>query len=337
MEWGIEIKLESAQQILFWARKSLALVEHTNDALIKDSAPGHEVRSLPGMMVLPNTGKLTLPLSFCARKVILRYYFLQNPSSMRIASLSPAATEILFAIGAGKQIVCTDQFSNFPEEAKAIPHVRDMVKIDPEEVRKFQPEAVFLGTSIQTKLAEALRAANFSVIHDDPRSIADIYAWIRSIGTIVNREREAGLLIASMQKGFSDLQKKAKMMNNARAKCRLYIEEWHEPPFTSGNWVPEIARMAGGEQFPVPSGALSPEVTLDQVEKWNPDLIIISWCGAGAFASKELLLNRPGWDRLRAVQKGHVKVIDDSLLNRPGPRLVEGAQRLYGWMFEMLH
>jgi iron complex transport system substrate-binding protein len=78
-------------------------------------------------------------------------------------------------------------------------------------------------------------------------------------------------------------------------------------------------------------------VTLEQVEQWNPDLIIISWCGAGALASKELLLNRPGWNQLKAVQHGHVKVIDDSLLNRPGPRLVEGAQRLYGWMFEVLH
>ena len=266
---------------------------------------------------------------------------------VRIASLSPAVTEILFALGVGKQIVCTDQFSNFPDEAKAIPHVRDMVKIDPEEVRTFQPEAVFLGTSIQTKLAEVLRAANFSVIHDDPRSIDAIYAWIRSIGTIVDRGKEADALVLQMQQGFQEVKKKAKLMHAGRdvpchgepcrTTARLYVEEWHQPPFASGNWVPEIARIAGGEQFPVAPGALSPEVTLDQVEQWNPDLIVISWCGAGLLAPKELLLNRPGWDRLSAVQKGHVRVIDDSLLNRPGPRLVEGAQRLYGWMFEMLH
>ena len=258
---------------------------------------------------------------------------------LRIASLSPAVTEILFALGVGKQIVCTDQFSNFPEEAKAIPHVRDMVKIDPEDIRVFQPEAVFLGTSIQTKLAEVLRAENFSVIHDDPRSVDDIYAWIRSIGTIVDRGKEAEALVLRMQKGFQEVKKKAKMMHAGRDVrfARLYIEEWHYPPFASGNWVPEIARIAGGEQFPVAPGALSPEVTLEQVAQWNPDLIVISWCGAGSLAPKELLLNRPGWDQLTAIQKGHVRVIDDSLLNRPGPRLVEGAQRLYGWMFELLH
>lgn len=301
---------------------------------------------------------------------------------MRIASLSPAVTEILFALGIGEQIVCTDQFSNFPEEAKAIPHVRDMIKIDPEEIRTFQPEIVFLGTSIQTKLAHILRAEGFSVVHDDPRTIADIYAWIRSIGTIVDRGREAEDLVLRMQKGFNEVKKKAAVMRKNASRrdgtpCRLYIEEWpafapcggasagkHDLPFTSGNWVPEIARIAGGEQMPIPipkddggrdgtlcrlhqEGRLSVPVTLEEVEAWNPDLIVISWCGAGTLAPKELLLNRPGpvprslggggWDRLTAIQKGHVRVIDDSLLNRPGPRLVEGAQRLYGWMFEMLH
>src|SRR3989338_10739026 len=141
-----------------------------------------------------------------------------------------------------------------------------------------------------------------------------------------------------MQNGFQEVKKKAAAMRRGDApKVRLYVEEWHDPPFASGNWVPEIARIAGGEQFPVAPGALSPEVTLEEVERWNPALIVISWCGAGTLAQKELLLNRPGWDRLRAVQLGQVKVIDDSLFNRPGPRLVEGAQRLYGWMFEILH
>ncbi len=232
-----------------------------------------------------------------------------------------------------------------------------MVKIDPADIRSFQPEVVFLGTSIQTKLAEVLRAANFPVIHDDPRSMDDIYAWIRSIGTIVDRGKEADALVLQMQRGFNDVKKKAKMM---QTRCHLYIEEWpavahtsgamagrHQPPFASGNWVPEIVRIAGGEQIPfagpkdagrdVPLARLSAPVTLEDVEAWNPDLIVISWCGAGSLASKDLLLNRPGWDRLSAIQKGHVRVIDDSLLNRPGPRLVEGAQRLYGWMFEMLH
>lgn len=113
-------------------------------------------------------------------------------------------------------------------------------------------------------------------------------------------------------------------------------KEW-SLPMVSGNWVPELVRLSGGEPFPLPPGALSREVTLEEAAAFDPDLIVISWCGAGALADPSLLLRRPEWDRLRAVREKSVRVIDDSLLNRPGPRLVEGARHLYGWLFELLH
>lgn len=258
---------------------------------------------------------------------------------MRIASLSPAVTEILCALGAGRDIVCTDQFSNFPDETKKCPHVPDHQKVDIEEIKKHNPDVIFTSTIIQEALAKSLKAAGLPGIHQDPRTLEQIYESIRAISMVVAKEPQAKELIASMRKGFNEVEKKAKMMQVGRDLrfTRLYIEEWHQPPFASGNWVPEVARIAGGEQFPVAPGALSPEVTLEQVAQWNPDLIVISWCGAGSLAPKELLMKRLGWDQLSAIQKGNVRVIDDSLLNRPGPRLVEGAQRLYGWMFEITH
>ncbi len=250
---------------------------------------------------------------------------------MRIASLSPAATEILFALRQGKEIVCTDQFSNFPEEAKGIPHVRGHQKVNPEELQSFSPELVLTGTVIQDRLSQELRKVDFAVVHQDPRTMHQIYESIRALGTLVGAEKEAEALILKMQQGFNDVKKKAGLLPG---HPRLY-EEWYDPPFASGNWVPEIAALAGGRQFPVLSGELSKEVTLDQMRAFDPDMIIISWCGAGSLAPRELLLKRPEWGSLRAIQAGRVRVIDDSLLNRPG--LVEGAQRLYGWMFEMLH
>ena len=249
---------------------------------------------------------------------------------MRIASLSPAATEILFALGANKEIVCVDQFSNDPDAAKKIPHIRGLVDVNPDALKEFQPDVVLLGTSIQKKLSEKLKAAGYSVIFDDPRSIRDIYEWIRALGALFNRVKEGEALVLSMQQGLNDVKRKAALLPR---KPRIYIEEWHDPPYASGNWVPEIASLAGGVQLPVTPGELSPRVTLDQVQKFDPDLVVISWCGAGDLAPKELFLKRSGWETLRAIQTGQVRVIDDDLLNRPGPRLVEGARRLYGWAF----
>jgi len=253
---------------------------------------------------------------------------------MRIASLSPAVTEILFALGAQEQIVCTDQFSNFPEAAKDIPHLRDHQNIISEDLAAFAPELVFTSTVIQEKLAASLRAANFSCVHFDTRTMHSLYESIRHIGLLLSCEPEAESLLLSMRQQLNDVQRKAALLPS---RLNVYIEEWHDPPMVSGNWVPDIVHIAGGKQFPITVGELSREVTLEEVREFDPDLIVISWCGAGLLADSELLTGRDGWEELRAVEEGNVKVIDDSLLNRPGPRLVEGARRLYSWLFEMQH
>ncbi len=252
---------------------------------------------------------------------------------MRIASLSPAATEILFGLGLQNDIVCVDQFSNFPDSAKKLPRLRGHQEIAVEEVKKFAPEIVITGTVIQQKLAAELQAAELGVVHQDPRSINAVYESIRQLAVILEKVPEGERLVLAMQQGFNAVKQRARLLSR---RPRVYVEEWHLPPMASGNWVPEIIRIAGGTPFPIQDGELSREVTFAEVQAFDPDLIVISWCGAGSLADKKILQEREGWGGLRAVASGQVRVIDDSLLNRPGPRLVEGAQRIYGWLFEQL-
>lgn len=272
-------------------------------------------------------------------------YSIMGP--VRIASLSPAATEILFLLGRGKDIVCTDQFSNFPEETKAIPHLRDHQKVDLAEIKTYNPDLILTATVVQEKLAGMLKVAELPVVHQDPRTMDAVYDSIKSLGIIVEKEKEASELVAKMKKEFDAVRHKAKIMGR---KPKVYVEEWpafappagatagrHSLAMASGNWVPEVVSAAGGIAFPIKPGELSREVTLAEVQAFDPDLIVISWCGAGRLSDKNLVMKREGWDSLRAVQNNQVRVIDDSLLNRPGPRLVEGAKQLYGWLFEMLH
>ncbi|PIP65065.1 hypothetical protein COU77_00725 [Candidatus Peregrinibacteria bacterium CG10_big_fil_rev_8_21_14_0_10_49_16] len=249
---------------------------------------------------------------------------------MRIASLSPAATEILFALGVENQIVCRDQFSNFPEETADIPKIMGHQDVNGGDLLDFEPDMLLTGTVVQQKLAEKLKHEGFSVLHQDPRCLEDVYGTIRQLGMVFEREEEAKELVQRMRKEFNTVKERARHL----PKQCVYLEEWHHPPFACGNWVPEVASFAGAQAFPIPAGELSREVSLKDVQQFDPDMIVISWCGAGLQADPKLLVNRAGWDQLRAVQIGHIRVIDDSLLNRPGPRLVEGAQRIYGWLFE---
>ncbi|PIR49945.1 hypothetical protein COU79_02140 [Candidatus Peregrinibacteria bacterium CG10_big_fil_rev_8_21_14_0_10_54_7] len=263
---------------------------------------------------------------------------------MRVASLSPAVTEIFFSLGLQKRIVCTDQFSDFPEEAKHLPHLRGHQKTSIEELLQQKPELVFTSTVIQEGLSKELKAADVSCIHLDPRTVHAIYESIRQIGMLLRADRAAEKLVLSMQQGFNAVKKKSALLPS---RPRVYVEEWPafadaqsgrlRPPMVSGNWVPEVVRIAGCDPFPIAAGALSRAVALEEVLAFDPDMIVISWCGAGAIADPSLLTGREGWGDLRAVQERHVRVLDDSLLNRPGPRLVDGAQRIYAWAFEMLH
>lgn len=255
--------------------------------------------------------------------------------SMRIASLSPTATEILFAIGAGSQVVCVDKYSDTPSDVARIPHIPEHQRIDADALAAYKPDIVFTATLVQEKLAAFLKLQQqFAVIHHDPRSLGDIDESIRSIGLLLGKEKEANQLVATMHRGYGDVRKKAKLLGR---KPRVYVEEWHHPPMVSGNWVPELVQLAGGVSLPLPPRSPSREVSLAEVEAFDPDIVVLSICGAGKFAEKRLLTDRPGWNQLRAVTSNAVFVIDDSLLNRPGPRVVEGAQRLYGWMFQVLH
>ncbi len=253
---------------------------------------------------------------------------------MRIASLSPAATEILFALGLGKDIVCRDQFSLFPDAVRAIAHVRGHIDIAPEDIAPFAPDVVLTGTSIQEGVAHRLRSAGMSVVHLDPRTLPAVTESFEHLGAVFGREQEAAALALRFRQECNDVRRKAALLPR---RPRVYIEEWHDPPMASGNWVSELVRIAGGEPFPIRPGELSRSVTLAEVQAFGPELIVISWCGAGALADKELLLRRAGWDGLQAVREGRVRVIDDSFFNRPGPRLTEGVRRLYGWLFELLH
>jgi len=109
---------------------------------------------------------------------------------------------------------------------------------------------------------------------------------------------------------------------------RVYIEEWHKPPTVSGNWVPSLVKIAGGDYSLIKAGVHSKEVTKEQIQKYDPEIIVISICGMADKVPKEWITKREGWENLSAIKNKKVYVFDDSWLNRPGPRLTIGLENL---------
>ena len=244
---------------------------------------------------------------------------------MRIVSLAPSNTEILYALGVGDQIVAVTNHCDYPKQAQKKPKVGGWARIDDELVRKFQPDLVLTSTVVQHTAPLRYKKQGINVLHVDPRTLTEVFkSWV-IIGVAVGKEKEARNLVTSTKKKMRNL---ALEMRNFRYHPRLYCEEWHKPPMVSGNWVRDLAMLAGARYPLVKKGQISRSVTTEEIVAYDPQLIVITICGAGNKPKPSLVSKRPGWENLSAVKSGQVWVIDDSLLNRPSPRLFQGLSFL---------
>lgn len=278
---------------------------------------------------------------------------------MRIVSLLPSATEILFAIGAGEQVVGVTHECDFPEGAKALPHLTSSAlpqSGDPGEIDRHVRKSLHAGSSLYHLDADLLErlapdlivtqelcevcAVSYNIVDraarrlsSDPRivslepsSLEDVYANMQTLGRLTHRERQARDLIASLQARIRMLQQRVSSLSKQRA----LILEWTQPPMSGGHWTPELVEMAGGVPVLGNPGANSQVLTWEQIDAADPDVIIVAPCGFDLQKTNDAvqrLQSIPQWNALRAVRSGNVTPVDgNAYLNRPGPRLVDTAE-----------
>lgn len=247
-----------------------------------------------------------------------------NKKGVRVVSLAPSCTELVFALGRGDSLIARTAFCDFPVEAARIPAVGGWTTANVENVLALRPDLVLTSTVLQAEIVTKLQAAGMTVCHTDPRTLADV---LQSFGVIAKalgvpeegralRERMEAELLTIPQRGASKL-------------IRVYAEEWPKPPMASGNWVPGLIQLNGGISL-LPAGERSRTASLDEVRSFDPDVVMLNYCGMKTSRQTQVssFRLRPGWRDLRAVRGGRIVVLDDSLLNRPGPRLVDGAHAL---------
>ena len=242
---------------------------------------------------------------------------------MRIVSLAPSNTEILYALGVGDQVVGVTTFCDHPPEAKSKPKLGGWVNTDFEELKELKPDIVITSTIVQEKAAEKIKEMGFNVMHLDPKNLEEVFGTILEIGKLVKKEDKAQVIVEKMKLKIDEIKKLTK---GVKMKPRVYAEEWHKPPFVCGNWIPELIKIAGGESM-IRSGR-SREVKTEEIQKFDPHYMIITWCGFKDQAQAEVVKFREGWEDVYAIKNDRIFVFDDTFLNRPGPRIVEGLEML---------
>ena len=244
----------------------------------------------------------------------------------RIVSLTPATTEILFAIGAGSRVVATTDFDDYPPEAVALPDVASFVSVDVESIVGLETELVIAGgNNFNSPEAIAqLRSLGIPVLVVYAPDVATVLADIELIGRAVGEADAAADLGAQMRMTFDAVALATKDVTRPTV---FYEIDAFAQIYTAADdsFLAEMIELAGGT--PITTGSTTNfEISLEVLVAADPDLILLGDAAYGVTA--EQVAARPGWGGLQAVTGGAIRPVNDLIITRPGPRLVEGLIEL---------
>jgi iron complex transport system substrate-binding protein len=254
---------------------------------------------------------------------------LEKPA-VRIVSLTPSITEILFALGAGKQVVGRDSFSNFPAEATDVQDIGgSMGNYSLEAITSLQPDLVLAGEINPPELISSLENLGLTVYYlPNPESLDTLDDMLIAVGTLSGHEDEAEALAASLNDRIDVIKNKIKDVED---RPLVYYElDATDPakPWTPGpgSYMDELIREAGGENAGSALQSAWAEISIEQLLVEDPDIILLGDSNYGV--TPEQVAERAGWEGMTAVKEGKIYPFNDDLVSRPGPRLVDGLEEL---------
>lgn len=240
---------------------------------------------------------------------------------MRIVSLAPANTEIVAELGLLDRLVGVTSFCDYPAEVAGIEKVGDFVGPNIEAVAAVEPDLVLATTGVQADVIEQLEAIGAIVVAVDPQNLEQLYAAIEMVGAVTGATDEAAATVAEMVSGVDFIKETVAQVD--AVPC--FIEIAQDPLFTagSGTLLDDLLSAAGGTNVVTDAGWVA--YSLEQLLEDDPTVYLAT---LGSMSDPDALAARPGFDSLSAVKNGRVAVLDDNLVSRPGPRVVEGLGQI---------
>ncbi len=279
---------------------------------------------------------------------------------MRIVSLLPAATEILFELGLEADVVGVSHECDHPTEAVTRPRVthsriedrgssadideqvargepgEPIYAIDEELLAALAPDLVVTQETCRVCAVDAgqVESAALSLEHPPKilalqgESLDGVLADIQRVADAAGRPEAGKRLVRDAKRRIDRV---TKITGRLEAGPTVAAIEWLEPLMTSGHWVPELVRMAGGQPVPAPAEGPSRKIAWERIVEADPQFLIVAPCGftvGRTLEELDVLTKRPGWDRLMAVRRGNVYVAESAYFTRPGPRLIDALEIL---------
>ena len=251
--------------------------------------------------------------------------------AQRVVSLAPANTEILFAVGAGAQMVGRDETSDFPAAALALPTIGGYSGFSLESIVALHPDLVLAqgGGFNSPELVASLEELGLTVFSlPNPTTLEGMFNNLETVAALTGHVNEVPTLLASLRARVSAVDEK--ILPLSYAPTVYYELDATEPskPYTAGpgTFVDLLISRAGGVNIGSALEGQWAQISLEQLVVANPAMIILGDAAYGE--TPEKVSQRPGWETLTAIRTGQVFPIDDNLVSRPGPRLVDGLEAL---------
>jgi iron complex transport system substrate-binding protein len=275
---------------------------------------------------------------------------------MRVASLVPSATEMLFALGLGEAVVAVTHECDYPREASSLPRLTRTVlppdldarqidtavkatvaegqalyELDGERLAQLAPDLIVTqavcdvcAVSYEDVLEVAARLPSKPrVVQQDPSTLGEMLEDVIRLGEATGMESEAHELRAELEGRLATVRAAV----SGASRPRVIALEWLDPPYVGGHWLPEMISIAGGEDVAGPPGLKSPEVQWGALSGLEPDVAIAMPCGWYVEEAQAQALRY--WERIASLGAGRVFAVDAaSTFSRPGPRLVDGVELL---------
>ena len=243
----------------------------------------------------------------------------------RIVSLIPAATEIVFALGADGCLVGRSTWDDYPPEVAEIPNVGQAINADVERVVSLDPDLVLLvaGSDNARTVDDFERLGVRSLVFRLNR-IPELGSTIERLGRLLDREPRADSLWSAIRADFDEARTRTAPLE----RPVVYYDVAHPPPITigRGSYLDSLIAIAGGRNAFHDVEAPSPTVSLEAIAVRNPDIILFPVSGQWEGASHPS--DRPLWSSLRAVREGNVETVNADLLHRLGPRVGRAVREL---------
>jgi iron complex transport system substrate-binding protein len=248
---------------------------------------------------------------------------------MKIVSLAPSNTEILFALGLGDKVYGVTEYCDYPEEALTKEKVGGYSDVDIEKVVAIDPDLILAEDIHKQEVIPALERLGFTVVALVPHNLQEIMDSITLIGRLTNTQEKASQIVDDMSQRIKAITDMTDGLTEEEKTRVLYVI-WREPIMSVGTdtEIHEMIEKAGGINIADFAGEGWPTLTLEEIVSLNPQVIIVN-----DDVSRQSILNETRLSGTDAFINGRVYSIDADLTNRPTPRIVEGLEE----MAKMIH